>query len=285
MSIYEELILRLSEAKIPSPRLESRLLIAFVCNCQADEISSQTLLNHQQLELLEELVAQRLQHKPLDKIIGKKDFYKYSFVVTEDVLSPRPDTEVLVESAISLIKEHKLHNVLDLGTGSGCILCSILGDCPQIKGVGIDKSLHALKIAKQNAINIGVDKQINWVNANWFASDFSCKFSDMPKFDIIVSNPPYIPTQDILQLEPEVKNHDPIQALDGGDDGLDSYKQILALSDGLLVNDGWLLFEAGINQSQDIVLLAKTYNFECLHIVRDIAGIERCIIFRKNIAI
>ena len=313
---------KLIENHIDTPKLEARMI---------KEHADKHNLSQEQIN---QIINERIQGAPLDKILGTKAFYKHDFCVNNDVLSPRPDTEVLVEAAINIIKNspispllfsgeariarplagsnsgevHQTSNqqpytILDLGTGSGCILLSILKDCPNTNGVGVDISLKALKIAKQNAANLNLQTRTQFIKADWFSENFSScvkeeqelsktcfgKSSEelkqknkQTKFDIIVSNPPYIPSQDILTLEPEVKNHDPILALDGGKDGLNSYRKLAEITPNLLKTNGCILLEVGIGQAADVNTIFQAQGFITLKILPDLSGIPRCLLFMYN---
>lgn len=277
---YQDVISALSEAHIPSPRLEARLLIAAVCRTNPNDVNADTPITPIQAKQLSELLQQRIAHKPLDKIVGHREFYKYDFKVTEDVLSPRPDTEVMLEAALDIIKRQGLKSVADFGTGSGCILLSLLKEIPALQGFGIDKSEAALRVAEQNAELLNVQNRCQFVQADWFVDDFS---SILPqKVDLIISNPPYIPSADIALLDDEVKRFDPLDALDGGEDGLQSYKRIASISGGLILANGYIILEIGINQAQNVQNIFETRGFNCLKIIKDLAGIERCLIFVKK---
>lgn len=278
--LYQELVDTLIKADVCSPRLEARLLIAHVCNLNPNDVTSHVSLTDVQKQHLEMLVQQRLEHKPLDKILGHKEFYKYDFLVTESVLSPRPDTEILLEAVIDIIRTYRLSSVLDLGTGSGCILLSLLKEITSLQGIGVDKSDQALNIAYQNAKILQVDTRCNLLQADWFYPSFTDKIKQ--RFDMIVSNPPYIPTADIDTLETEVKNFDPILALDGGYDGLDSYRKIAEISPLLLTTNGYVALEIGINQADDVNSIFTGNGFNLLKIIKDLSGIERCLIFVKK---
>ena len=278
MNIYQETINRLIKANISSPRLEARILIAQATGLNSNEINSSIIINDEEKSKLESMIQERVKHKPLDKVIGYKGFYCYNFLTSVDVLSPRPDTEILVEEAIRIIKENKSTNLLDLGTGSGCIVLSILAQCKDMYATAVDISDKALTIAKKNAKNLGVYDRCRFVNAGWFDTDFNDKIEKT--YDIIVSNPPYIPTSDIETLEPEVKNFDPMLALDGGIDGLDSYKQIAKISKDKIADNGYILIEAGINQEQDIVKIFTSHNLQHITTLKDLNSIPRCIVFK-----
>lgn len=281
-SFFTEIIEQLIKVHIDSPRLETRLIFAYVLNKDISEIYENIDTNSTQKENILSLVNKRIQGYPLDKILGHKEFYKYDFIVDENVLSPRPDTEILVEEAINLIKTKNLNNIVDLGTGSGCIILSILKDCPQLKGYAVDISEKALTIATENAKKLNITQNIKFIKSSWFDKDFINRID--AKFDIIVTNPPYIPSNDIPKLSKEVKDHDPLMALDGGTDGLISYKKIAELTPTLLNNGGYICIEAGINQANDIVKIFTSKGLVLYKIVKDLSNIDRCVILQKPIA-
>ena len=270
----------LSRAGIETPRLEARRILSFVCNKDENNISlMESELSPTEHKKIAEIITQRLAHKPLDKILGTKGFYKYDFVVNEDVLSPRPDTEILVEEALKLLPSANNVKVLDLGTGSGCILLSLLAENKEWYGQGVDISPKALQVAKQNAQRLELSSRVKWINSDWFDEKL-LELLDFP-VDIIVSNPPYIPTQDIASLEENVKKYDPLPALDGGEDGLYHYRQIASITPPLLPKGGYVLLEVGINQSQAVADIFKQAGLQLIKIVVDLGQIERCIILKK----
>ena len=254
--------------------------MSFVCSKSEDEVALlDRELSAEETQKLEEIIRQRLEHKPLDKILGTKGFYKYDFIVSEDVLSPRPDTEILVEEAIRLLLSDKAQKIIDFGTGSGCILLSLLAESKNWQGQGVDVSAKALSIAKQNAALLGVETQVRWINKGWFDADLA-QVLDTP-VDMIVSNPPYIPSQDIKSLDDEVKNYDPLLALDGGEDGLHHYRQIAKVSAPLLKDGGCILLEVGINQAQEVAEIFCQAGLHLVKIVSDLGQIARCVILKK----
>lgn len=280
MSVYNNLIEKMVSAKIASPRLEARLLLAFVLGCEDNEVDVFNVrLSEEQSRKLENVLKKRLEDKwPLDKIIGIKSFYKYDFFVNENVLSPRPDTEILLEESLKLCNCDEL-SVLDLGVGSGCILLSLLKEKKNAVGVGVDVSAKAIEVAKVNAKNLGVEEQVKFVQASWFDDSFIDLFDK--KFDVIVTNPPYIPDKDIVNLETEVKKYDPMLALSGGVDGFDAYRRIAEIAPFILKDNGYILIEAGIDQAQEIAKIFTAQNFELCKIVKDLSGIDRCVILKK----
>ena len=277
-NLFEDVVRRLTEGQIPSPRLEARLLIANTLGVDANELNPFAVkLDDAQTEKLMQSVQDRLKHKPICKIVGKKAFYKYDFHVDCNVLSPRPDTEILVEAAIHLGQENKLTRVLDLGTGSGCILLSVLADLPNAKGVGIDISDKALEIAQTNAEMLGVVSRVELMRASWFDDNLSLG----DKFDLIVSNPPYIKSADIATLDTEVKDYDPMLALDGGADGYRDYKKLAERIPSWIKEGGYVLLEVGIGQAEKVAQIFQEKGLSLCEIVKDLAGINRCVILKK----
>ena len=261
---FDDILKQLSAAGIHSPRLEARLLLEKAPDEKA----------------LKQMLQERLKHKPLDKILGQKEFYKYVFKVNTDVLSPRPDTETLVEAAIEIIKNQNIQNVLELGVGSGCILLSVLAEFAHLKGVGIDISKPALRVAAENVASLKLEERCQLLEADWTTDSFCSKLPE--KFDLVISNPPYIPTAEISLLDSEVRCYDPQIALDGGKDGLMCYRQISSLAPKIINDGGFLILEAGIHQADDIVQIVQMQGLALIAIKKDLSGIKRCIIFQKK---
>lgn len=282
VDIFSETVQKLADAKIANPRLEARLMIAGILECEPAEIYTGITLSDENIVALNNMLNERLNHKPLDKILGHREFYKYDFAVNEDVLSPRPDTEILVEEALQILQKKPDAHILDLGCGSGCIIETLLKEFPASKGCAVDISNKALKVAEENAVNLGVDARLQFIKADWFDDNFMAVFDN--KFDMIVSNPPYIPSDDIKELQPEVKNYDPLSALDGGKSGFDSYERIAQTAFELLPKDGYILLEAGFGQARQIADIYTARGFKLVKIVNDLAGIARCVILQKSVA-
>ncbi|MFV0626530.1 MAG: peptide chain release factor N(5)-glutamine methyltransferase [Alphaproteobacteria bacterium] len=273
----QEILNKLKDGGVSAPRLEVSMLVEFVG--QGKDFIAFT---SEEKDTLFELIEKRLRGMPVCKMIGSKGFYKYDFIVSEDVLSPRPDTEILVEKAIDILKQEKLNTpkVLELGLGSGCVLLSILSEFDDISGVGLELSEKAIAIAQKNVHLLEQTKKTQIVEGSWFDENLAEKLSNQT-FDIVVSNPPYIPSQDILSLDVEVKNFDPLSALDGGEDGLRDYRKIAEVSKSILKNGGHILLEVGINQADAVVKIFENQRFELIEKAKDLSGIERCIIFKK----
>lgn len=271
---------RLSVEGIDSPRLEARLMLAHILNCPVENLSSaEIVLSSSLRQKLDSLIEKRLAHSPLDKLLGEKGFYKYDFIVNENVLSPRPDTEILVEAAIKAAGKIDSPRILDLGTGSGCIILSVLGDVNTAQGVAVDVSQKALDVAAANAERLGLSKRLKLIRASWFDEDLAAKIE--PPFDIIVSNPPYIPSAEIAELDAEVKDHDPLSALDGGEDGMLHYRKIAEAAYNFLRPGGLILLEGGLNQDKEIADIFTAAGFMCQNILKDFGGINRCVILKK----
>lgn len=269
MNLREELISALIAARISLPRLEADIIIKHTAE-------NYPHLSENEIKKAKQMLERRLQNEPLDKIIGKREFYKSVFKVNHDVLTPRPDTEILVESALELIPENANWQILDLGTGSGCILLSLLAERPQCLGTAVDSSAKALQIAAENARNLKLADRVEFINKSWTEE----KFIDR-QYDVITSNPPYIPSMEIETLEPEVKIYDPLSALDGGEDGLSCYREIAAVSPLILKENGYILLEVGYNQANDVMEIFSGYGLKPLKIVPDLSGINRCVILKK----
>lgn len=210
------------------------------------------------------LIARRAARTPVSHLTGIRAFYGHDFIVTPDVLDPRPDTEVLVQAAL----DHPFTNVLDLGTGSGCILLSLLAARPEATGSGLDVSPAALTVARANAEKLGVIARARFVCGDWVA---------MPDeaFDLIVANPPYIALDEMVGLDPEVRDHEPHAALTDGADGLTAYREILAILALRQTPATRVLFEIGPTQGQAVLALMETAGLHNLHLLPDLDGRDR----------
>ena len=272
---FGDLVSSLSTLGIDSPRLDARMMLADVLNVDINVIGADISVDGEQEAEVKQMLARRMKHEPLDKILGIKEFYKSSFVVNSDVLSPRPDSEILVEEAIKIAKQNNFDRIIEFGVGSGCLILSILQDVPQMSGLGFDKSEKALEIAKQNAKRLGLESRINFEKFDYFNDETEAKTS------LIISNPPYIPTSDIDELDEEVKKYDPFMALDGGEDGYVHYRRIAEIAPLILEDGGYILLEGGIGQADMIAEIFADKGLKPVTKVCDLSGIERCIILKK----
>lgn len=219
-------------------------------------------------------IRRRAAHIPLQHITGEQEFMGYPFCVNEHVLIPRQDTEILVEEAIQVMRPKM--KVLDMCTGSGCIVLSILKMCREkyymtdLQGIGADVSEEALKVARENGRRLGVP-------VTWIQSDLFAKIPEEEKYDVIVSNPPYIETAVIDTLQEEVRLHDPYIALDGKEDGLYFYRRIISEADKYLKPQGKLMFEIGCDQAEAVEELMKNAGYEQITVKKDLAGLDRVV--------
>ncbi len=223
-----------------------------------------------------QLVTRRLAHEPIAQITGEKDFWRDVFAVSADVLTPRADSETMIEELLRQRPDQTAAlRMLDLGTGSGCLLLSALREYPEAQGVGVDQSEAALAMASTNAKRLRLDGRSHFLRSNWCGAVEG-------KFDIVLSNPPYIPQATIATLDADVRHYEPHAALDGGVDGLDCYRDILQqlmphLSPGALV-----LFEVGAGQATDVAALGQAQGFVLRAITNDLAGIARIVALETN---
>lgn len=222
-----------------------------------------------------EVIARRATHYPLQYITHTQEFMGLDFYVDERVLIPRQDTEVLVEMALEFLKDGM--TVLDMCTGSGCILISLASNRRLTSGLGVDLSEGALEVAQKNARTNGFDK-LQWIQSSLFeAFENDLDKSDKLQVDVIVSNPPYIESEVIPTLMPEVRAHEPMMALDGFEDGLHFYREITANAPAYLKNKGYLLFEIGYNQGEAVADLMRMTGFVNIQIKKDLAGLDRVV--------
>lgn len=231
----------------------------------------------EQLKLYQERVNRRAKHVPLQHILGRTGFMGLSFKVNEHVLIPRFDTEILVEEALKYV--HDGMTVLDMCTGSGCILISLLEYSNDCTGLGVDISEEALSVASDNAYTILANRpEKEYTKYSFVKSDMFSGISEDTKFDIIVSNPPYIKREVIETLDVEVKDHDPRMALDGGEDGLEFYRILAAQGAKYLNPGGYLLMEIGYDQGQEVTDLLKAQNvYKDIEVIKDFAGLDRVV--------
>jgi release factor glutamine methyltransferase len=235
-----------------------------------------------QVAALDALVVRRLAGEPVARILGEKEFYGLSFQLNEATLVPRPETELLVDLALDCLRGRGDASVLDLGTGTGCIPIAILANAPQVRAVAIDLSVRALEAAWENANRLGVGERLELVEGSWFAPLPPCgegrESGETGRFDLIVSNPPYIESATIPTLAPDVRNHDPRLALDGGPDGLAPYRVIATGAAAHLTPGGVLMVEIGASQGRAVVALFAAAGFVDIAIHKDLAGLDRVVI-------
>ena len=260
---------------IETAELDARLILKEILSFDDKELIINENYNIPE-RFIKEIFAigeRRLKGEPISKIFKKRNFYKSTFIISNDVLDPRPETELIVEIANNFIKKNEVKNILDLGTGSGCILLSVLKENKMINGLGIDLSKEAINIAQKNSKKLQLDKQSNFLISNWMeAINF--------KYDIVVSNPPYIASKEIEKLSKEVKNFDPFLSLDGGDDGLNCYRVIVEDLKRVINKNAIIIIEIGYNQSNSVEEIFKNNDFKLLKKYNDINGLDRVLTFQ-----
>jgi len=266
----------LRDKSINSAKLDSEILLASAI----DQDRKYIIINNDQdikeenLRYYQELINKRSFRKPIAYLTNKKYFWKYKFFVTQDTLIPRPDTELIVEQILKLTKFKNKMKILDIGVGSGCILLTILKERKNFYGVGVDICKKCLNISKINAKNLNVS-----LRAKFFKTNVD-KFAQ-GKYDLIVSNPPYIKRNNLKYLEKDVFNFEPKLALDGGLDGLSEIRKVISKSSELIKKNGKFILEIGFDQKNKVINLLKDKGFYINSILKDIAKNDRCIISTK----
>jgi release factor glutamine methyltransferase len=269
-ALYERGRARLSEAGITDAATDARLLLEYICGTSVDHMYAHgdEEVSEDKAEQYASVIEKRACHVPLQYITGSQDFMGLDFIVNEHVLIPRQDTEILVEEALKNL--HDGMNILDMCTGSGCILLSLLHYSNNCTGTGADISQEAVSTADRNAARLGI-QGVKWVQGDLFEA---CPHE---KYDMIISNPPYIKTDVIKELMPEVRDHEPYSALDGSEDGLLFYRKITAGAAGYLCGGGCLMFETGFDQGADVSKIMSDAGYRDIAVTKDYAGLDRVV--------
>jgi release factor glutamine methyltransferase len=269
--------LRLSVAGIESPRLDARLLLAHALGVRPDALVGSIDISDEVLAHFEGFIARRILREPVAYITGKREFWSLEFEVGPGVLIPRPETETLIEKVIDRFPDRSaLLEVVDLGTGTGCLLAACLSEYPNARGVGIDASGAALAWARRNIERLGLRNRCRLDVVSWDSAAAS-------KADVILSNPPYIRSQDIPFLAPDVRLYEPVSALDGGEDGLDAYRALAPVIEGLLKPKGLAFLEIGAGQDEAVSAILRAEGLGTVKIATDLAGIGRCVIAERSV--
>ncbi|MDA1090287.1 MAG: peptide chain release factor N(5)-glutamine methyltransferase [Proteobacteria bacterium] len=269
---------RLDAAGIESARLDARLLASFALGWEQVRILShpEHALRPEQRQAMDALVARRAAREPLAAITGQCEFWSLDFTVTKDVLVPRPDSETLVEAALASVKDQDADvEVIDFGTGTGCLLLALLSELPNARGLGVDVSKAALAVATGNAERLGLDGRVRFELSDWDAGVDG-------QFDLVVANPPYIADADFADLEPEVARFEPRLALSGGADGLDCYQALGPGLSRLLKADGHAFVEIGATQADAVSRILRRHELEPICVHKDLSGLPRVIEAIKN---
>lgn len=269
---------RFAEAELGDPATDARVLVAGVLGLSLSDVLTRgdVEVSREQAEEVRAAITRRCKHEPVHRILGRRWFYGLDLQLSPATLEPRPDTEILVDCVLPHLKrkiaEKGTARLLDLGVGTGAISLALLKECPQARAVGSDISEEALSTAERNAYINGVAERFETVHSAWFSHING-------RFDIIVSNPPYIPTGVVAELDPEVRNYDPLTALDGGEDGLDAYRALSTGAGDYLLANGLVAVEIGYDQKKSVTTLFENAGFSLFEARRDYGGNDRVLLF------
>ncbi len=263
---------KLEAAGIENPELDVRLLAEFALGWDQIKLFMNygQILSEAEVNSLNAVIARRMAREPVSRIIGHRSFWKSEFKISPQTLDPRPDSETLIEAAVKIVTPPPAA-ILDLGTGSGCLLLSLLQEFPQAFGTGVDLSAEAVVTAADNAAALTLDNRARFIASSW-------EDLETPKpFDLVISNPPYISAEELESLEPEVAQYDPMLALAGGADGLDCYRSIIGRLPAFLVEGGWVLLEIGHLQANSVKSLLAEAGGTMLQVFTDLGGNDRIV--------
>lgn len=257
-------------------RFEARLLVGYVLHEDPTSLALTNApdLTPTQMEALEKALVRRANHEPIARITGTRDFWSLTFEISPHTLDPRPDSETLVEAVLARVAPDTTARLMDFGTGSGCLMISLLSERPGLTALGVDISPEALKVAKKNAARNGVADRAQFLCTDWDAGLLG-------PFDIIISNPPYIPSGDIAGLGRNVKDYDPLSALTPGPSGLEAYARLAFACPRLLAPNGFCALEIGKGQEEDVARLFEAQGMHLASQHKDLQGIIRCLVFTK----
>lgn len=269
---------RLKDAGIDQPAIDARLMLEVAADVTRTEIVTDPyrMLTAEQWATLDDYLTRRARREPVSHIIGRKGFWKILLQVNKNVLTPRPETEVIVDEVLKAFPESMSFNMLDLGVGSGTILLAILAERPAAKGLGVDVSEEALAVARENAASLDLNNRTALLRGDWTTG-----LGD-EGFDLVVSNPPYIASHIIETLEPEVRDHEPRLALDGGPDGLDAYRHLAPEILRVLKPGGMFAVEIGYDQSADVEALFRQAGASNVRTIKDLSTHDRVVTGVKN---
>ncbi len=269
---------RLQAAGVDGPVIDARLLVEAAAGASRTDIIAdpRRVLTEEQAAILENFIARRERREPVSHILGRKGFWKIMLQVTADVLTPRPDTETLVELVLRDLPEGKAFSMLDLGVGSGAIILAILAERPAGKGLGVDVSDEALAVARENAANLGLAGRVALLRGDWTRG-----LGDA-SFDLVVANPPYVRSAEIAALAPEVRDHEPRLALDGGADGLDAYRELAPEILRVLKPGCPFAVEIGFDQSAEVEALFRAAGAKGVATHKDLANRDRVVAGKKS---
>ena len=267
----------LSKNGIKSSQLDSEILMSQIIKKDRKFVilNLEKKLKKSLFESFKEIIHERSCGKPIAYLTGKKNFWSNEFIINKNVLIPRPDTEIIIEEVLRFSKYKNKLNILEIGVGSGCILLTILNEKRNFRGIGIDISKKCLELSKLNALNIGLKNQVKFIKSDVDNFNYG-------KYDLIVSNPPYIDSVNLRNLDKEVTNFEPRLALDGGLDGLSVIRKVVKKSSELIKKNGKLILEIGYNQKKKVKQILKDKGFYINKVLKDYANNDRCIVSTKK---
>ena len=278
---------KLKKLGFKTASLDCRLLLSQILKKTNTVYTHQEIyISQNQITKFQTLVKKRQEGQPVSRILNRRNFWKREFILDEETLDPRPDSEILIESVLRHFPDKtKLLKILDLGSGSGCLGLSLLEEYEDSSITFVDASKKSLKIVKRNSLQFRLKGELKFINLDWHTHDWDLKLlnsEDKKKFDIIVTNPPYIPTNEVSLLETEVRDYDPIMALDGGNDGLDAYRSIIPKLKNLLKSDGKIFIEIGKGQEDLVSKIALQNGLLFIEHKKDLLNIIRVIITKMK---
>jgi len=272
----EHAVFALTEAGIDEPRRRARALLAAALDLSVTEIFAypERVLTSTQQARVSVMLDRMLAREPLSRIIGRREFWGLEFLLSADTLDPRPESETIVEAILARLPDRdRTYRFLDLGTGTGCLLLALLSEYPAASGIGIDIAPGAARTARDNAERLGIGRRAQFAVGSWAAALTG-------RFDAVIANPPYIERPALAGLPPEVRDYDPIRALDGGADGLDAYRAIAAELPSLLPPGGLFAAEIGQGQASAVRAILAQHGLQVEAVSPDLAGIDRVIVAR-----